>query len=257
MATRTARPARPDRVPASRKQGAGGTLLGIFIGLLLGLGLAAGVAYYLMGGRSAYQPQVTTNKDVREPARDAPKVAAADAAGDKAGDRPRFDFYKILPGGDEPKLQAGDGTAAADRKAADHPDRTLVEKAAEKSAGDKAAAQKATADRNAPAKAATAPIAIAAAAPDKVASADVPGRKPRLDDRYWLQAGSFTQQADAENLKAQLALSGLQAAVQTGMLDDKSVRYRVRLGPFDNSDELSRVKAELAQHGFEAAAIRY
>jgi hypothetical protein len=53
------------------------------------------------------------------------------------------------------------------------------------------------------------------------------------------------------------ALAGLQAAIQTGLLDDKSVRYRVRLGPYDNSDEIARVKTQLAQHGFEATAIRY
>lgn len=91
---------------------------------------------------------------------------------------------------------------------------------------------------------------------EKVASVE-PLKAARAGDRYWLQAGSFTDQADAENLKAQLALGGWQAAVQQGVLADKSVRYRVRLGPYDNSDELSRVKNQLAQRGYESAAIRY
>jgi cell division protein FtsN len=260
---RTTTAKRPTRVPPSRRQGAGGTLLGIFIGLLLGLGLAAGVAYYLMGGRSAYQPAVTTNKDVREPARDQPtKTAGTDKGADAAGERPRFDFYKILPGGDEPKIRAGDAGTTPDKKQPERPDKALVEKAAEKSASDKAASDKAAAQKQTGDKtAATKPVvplsATGAAQQEAVASADAAGRKPRSDDRYWLQAGSFSQQADAENLKAQLALAGLQAAVQTGLLDDKSVRYRVRLGPYDNSDEMARVKTQLAQHGFEATAIRY
>jgi cell division protein FtsN len=259
---RTTTNKRPAHVPPSRRQGAGGTLLGIFIGLLLGLGLAAGVAYYLMGGRSAYQPTVTTNKDVREPARDTPKVANADKPADAGGERPRFDFYKILPGGDEPKIRASDASATPDKKQPERPDKALVEKAAEKSASDKAASDKAAAQKQPGDKTTAAKPVVALPAPDTaqhetVANADAAGRQPRSDDRYWLQAGSFSQQADAENLKAQLALAGLQAAIQTGLLDDKSVRYRVRLGPYDNSDEIARVKTQLAQHGFEATAIRY
>ncbi|MBS0321373.1 MAG: SPOR domain-containing protein [Proteobacteria bacterium] len=257
MASTAQRPPRnrTSRSPAPRHSGAGGTLLGIFIGLLLGLGLAAAVAWYLMGGRSAYQAQVTTNRDVREPARDAPKGAPDKAADAKTADKPRFDFYKILPGGDEPKSRTADATPAA-RKPADAPDKASVEKAAEKSAADKAAQAKTPAAAVAPATGAATPSPATATAPAKVATAE-PGRAPRADDRYWLQVGSFTQAADAENLKAQLALMGLQAAVQTGILDDKTVRYRVRLGPYDNGDAIARVKAELTQHGIESTAIRY
>src|SRR5665213_728535 len=100
MATPTS-PAPRRRAP--RQRAAGGTLLGIFIGLVMGLALAAGAAFYLTGGRSVYQAQVqAAQKDAREPARDASKAAT----GDKASDKPRFDFYKILPGGEEPKIQA-------------------------------------------------------------------------------------------------------------------------------------------------------
>lgn len=240
--------ARADRAPAPRRAGTGGTLLGIFIGLLLGLGLAAGVAYLVMDGTSAYQAKVTNNKEVREPAREAPKVASTD----KAGERPRFDFYKILPGGDDPKIRA-DATQP-ERKPIERPDRAAAEKAAEKSASDRAAALKTPGDKATPKPAD--PALRPPTQPDKAAAVDAT-RKPRADDRYWLQVGSFSQQADAENLKAQIALSGMQAAVQTAMLDDKSVRFRVRLGPYDNSDELARVKGQLAQRGFEATAIRY
>ncbi|MEP7063187.1 MAG: SPOR domain-containing protein [Betaproteobacteria bacterium] len=211
-------------------------MLGIFIGLVMGLALAATAAFVLTGGRSPYQAQVAASKELRDPAREAAKVAASD----KAADKPRFDFYKILPGGEEPKIQP-------DKAAPVRPDRALGEKAAEKSAEAKAA--RSAEPTLASVKAADKPL-------DKVVGSE-PLKGAHAADRFWLQAGSFTDQADAENMKAQLALGGWQAAVQQGILADKSVRYRVRLGPYDNSDELSRVKNQLMQRGYESAAIRY
>ena len=214
------------RGPASRavagpRRGAGGTLLGIFIGLALGLALAAGVAWTLMGGR---QGVPSKSQDSAVASRD------AKAAKPETPEKPRFDFYKILPGGEEPKI-------AAEKKAAERPDRAVAEKAAAKTA-------------EAP-KSAERPSEKVAAAEPSAAKVAKPG------DRFWLQAGSFTQEADAENLKARLALAGWEAQVQSGTLPDKGVRYRVRLGPYDNPDELNRIKTQLAQRGFDAAVIKY
>ena len=57
-------------------------------------------------------------------------------------------------------------------------------------------------------------------------------------------------------MKAQLALSGIEATLQQATLPDKSVRYRIRLGPYDNVDEATRVKSDLAKRGFDATVIR-
>ena len=76
-------------------------------------------------------------------------------------------------------------------------------------------------------------------------------------ERFWLQAGSFAHEADAENLKARLALAGWEAAIQPASLPDKGMRFRVRLGPYDNTDELNRVKSELAKRGFDVAVIKF
>ena len=75
-------------------------------------------------------------------------------------------------------------------------------------------------------------------------------------DRYWLQAGAFSTEAEAENLKARLALSGWEATMQNVTLADKSTRFRVRLGPYDNADQLNRMKAELGARGFDASVIK-
>jgi len=82
-----------------------------------------------------------------------------------------------------------------------------------------------------------------------------PATKPA--ERFWLQAGSFTAEADAENLKARLAFAGWQANVQQGTLPDKGIRYRVRLGPYDNTDELNRIRNDLAKNGFDVAVIKF
>lgn len=200
----------------------GGTLLGVFIGIVVGLGMAASVAYYLMKNNPAL-PMPRLSRDAQESARDDAKVARND-------EKPRFDFYKILPGIEEPKVQAA---APGDRG-----DRAVVEQAKDH-ASDK-------------------PM-IAAVAPQKAAMPTDAAVKPaaRPVDRFWLQAGSFTTAPDAENLRARLALAGWEASVQQGALPDNTIRYRVRLGPYDNADELGRMKSELAKRGFDVAVIRY
>ena len=68
---------------------------------------------------------------------------------------------------------------------------------------------------------------------------------------YYLQAGSFQNEGDAEKLKAKLAFSGFEANIQTVTIPDKGVWHRVRLGPF-NSNEASKTVAALKQNGIIA-----
>ena len=90
-------------VPPSRS--GGGLILGIFIGLLLGLGIALGVAFYLNKTPIPFlgKPKPAATKDGKEaPTGPHKAVAGMPQSGGKAGDKPKFDFYKILPGGEEP-----------------------------------------------------------------------------------------------------------------------------------------------------------
>jgi cell division protein FtsN len=222
MTSRTDRqPQRPAdtkrRSPPLRRSGFGGTLVGIFIGVALGLALAAGVAFYLLKAGNPYLASSGSRETTtREGAKDTTKPARGETGG---AEKPRFDFYKILPGVEEPKVQP----KTVDRATSDRA-----------GAPDKAVAK--VEERPAP-------------------SAD---KAVKAAERYWLQAGAFGSEADAENLKARLAFAGWEAAVQSANLPDKGgVRYRVRLGPYDNTDELNRVKGELAKRGFDVAVIKF
>ena len=61
---------------------------------------------------------------------------------------------------------------------------------------------------------------------------------------YVLQAGSFGAAADAEKLKASLALLGIESRVQKVAIDD-DVYHRVRIGPITDLDKLNRIRRQL------------
>ena len=73
--------------------------------------------------------------------------------------------------------------------------------------------------------------------------------------RYMLQAGSFERNADAENLKARIAMSGEPARVEEAEVNGKTM-YRVRLGPYDNAQSASAVQSALQNQGINANKIK-
>src|SRR6266571_3013196 len=91
----------------ARQAGRGSTLLGIFFGLVFGLLIAAAVAFFL--GRSGLTSPLQAPGAAKDPARTAKGDLGAQGT---ASDKPRFDFYKILPGSEEPK-------SSVDRRAID------------------------------------------------------------------------------------------------------------------------------------------
>ena len=181
--------------------------VGILIGLLVGLCIALGVALYInKGANPFFQKQKSTEKFAEksaEPKREAPAAETsketskpASPAGDKHANngevKPRFDFYKILPGTEE---------AVTDKEF-------------------KRAAPAAT------------------------------------KEVYFLQVAAFRSPSDADNLKARLALAGIEAQIQTATLPDGQVWHRVRVGPFSNQDELSKSRAALKENKLEANLIK-
>lgn len=179
------------------KNSAGGSLLvGILIGLVLGLGIALGVAWYLYKSPTPFIGRGVAGKEEKSKT-GGPDAARSDEKSAKTGDgKPRFDFYKILPGSEEP---------VTDQQLKDAQQRSSTAQAKE---------------------------------------------------AFFLQVGSFQNAPDADNLKAKLALLGVESVIQTTSLPDKGIWHRVRVGPYTAIDDLNRVRDNLKQNGLETTLIK-
>lgn len=74
--------------------------------------------------------------------------------------------------------------------------------------------------------------------------------------RYILQAGSFASFADADQLKARLALQGLQAHIEKVTIEGKGEYHRVRLGPYRSLNDLDAVNRQLSKLGIKTLRLR-
>ena len=128
-----------------------------------------------------------------------------DKVGSRNGEKPRFEFYKILPGSEE--------AAPAAKPAEDKP-------------------------------------ADAKAGEGKAKDAKAPA------EPLYLQVGAFQKSSDADNLKARLALIGMDAAVLEVEVPDKGKIYRVRVGPFSSVDEMNRARKQLSDNGVQTAPVK-
>lgn len=93
--------------------------------------------------------------------------------------------------------------------------------------------------------------------PERGARAKQP--KPERADagvRYVLQAGSFASFEDADQLKARIALQGLQAHIQRVAIEGKGEFHRVRLGPYEKLEELDAANQQLSKIGIKALRLR-
>ena len=71
------------------------------------------------------------------------------------------------------------------------------------------------------------------------------------DQAYILQVGSFKQVAAAEQVKAQLALLGVNAGIQRVVIDGQDIRYRVRAGPYTDQQTLDNERRRLQENNME------
>ena len=86
-------------------------------------------------------------------------------------------------------------------------------------------------------------------------SQDIEKQAVERPGNYVLQAGSFTQYADADRRRAQLALQGIESRIQRVSIDDKTY-HRVRIGPTRDLDELNILRDRLRQAKIDVLRIR-
>ena len=67
--------------------------------------------------------------------------------------------------------------------------------------------------------------------------------------KFFLQAGSFPKQADADRVRAQIILLGQAVTVESGTVKE-ATWYRVLVGPFSNREQLTVAQKQLAGAGF-------
>jgi len=72
---------------------------------------------------------------------------------------------------------------------------------------------------------------------------------------YVLQAGSYKNFADADRIRAQLALQGIESKVQKVSVDNDTW-HRIRIGPISNLDDLNRMRQVLRKADVDVLVIR-
>jgi len=144
-----------------------------------------------------------------------PGIAASSAASSAS----QFDFYKVLP------------------------EKEVVIPNAELSAMAKAEQQQAAAANN------TSTVTPAAAGTNAATATAA------SEGSYVLQVGAYPDAAAADAKKAELALQGFTAHVQTISLDGKTWN-RVRLGPFATATQLQTMQKKLQAAGVQAMPMK-
>ena len=98
----------------------------------------------------------------------------------------------------------------------------------------------------------------AAALPGQTA-AKSPVAKPAADAGkpvYYLQAGAFANEAEAEKLKASLIIDGMEVTVLAVTTPEKILLHKVRVGPYQGADEMNRARAKLQLKGIASTPVR-
>lgn len=214
--------ARRGKTQARRQKSHG---ISIWAWLLIGLGVGA-LAYF------GYQQYLNYKKPIND-SLPTPQLGADEPSSEKPTEPPAsgmkdgvldtdYSFYDVLPTQETVDVEADPEAAASEKDAVASTTPDVAENTIE-------------------------PITEKVIEPTKILESD--------NAKYMLQAGSFERSADAENLKARIALSGEPARVEEAQVNGKTM-YRVRLGPYENTQAASAAQSALASQGINANRIK-
>ncbi|MBF8291830.1 MAG: hypothetical protein HW417_512 [Steroidobacteraceae bacterium] len=84
---------------------------------------------------------------------------------------------------------------------------------------------------------------------------DLPAALVEKAGSYVLQAGSYREFNEADRVRAQLALQGIESKVQRVSVDNDTW-HRVRIGPITDLKELNRIRDRLREADMDVLVIR-
>ncbi len=226
----------------------GGFFLGMIVGMLIGLALALGVAVYITKVPLPFidkVPQRTAEQD------------AAEAEHNKNWD-PNSPLYGKNPAKPravpQPVVDEAASAAAA----------VASEGAAALGGAEPApvAAPAPALPPSAPAKAASVGAKSASSAtagarnPAAILSGDAVSTTSGSDPlSYYVQAGAYGNQAEAEQQRAKLVLMDMESRIIEREVNGRTM-YRVRIGPFAQRELAEEIRAKLSTNGVESALVR-
>jgi cell division protein FtsN len=210
-----------------KKQQKGGTIIGFIVGVIVGLGAALAVAVYV-----TKVPVPFLNKGGGRGV----DMDAAESQKNKNWD-PNAPLYGRNPA--RPPAPVVAAPASAPTPAA------APEVRAAASASKPAASKPETKAETKPGADPLGDLAVAKAA--------ATGNVDPFD--YFVQAGAFRTQPDADAQRAKLAMLGWEARVSEREQNGRAV-FRVRVGPFTKRDDAERIKEKLDGAGVDSALVR-
>lgn len=200
-------------------------LLGVAVGLLVGLFIAF-LVFIKMQNNTPPSPVVLqapvpadTAEDVRDVRKEPDKATFKAPEPEPKG--PRFEFYDLLP---EMEVVVPDTPES-------------------------------------PPPAPATPPSAASAQPDTARTAqqaEPAPQQPTTGEKevFYIQVASVQNAKQADSLRAELALLGLETTIQTVTIDNARTFHRVRVGPYTDLERLNNARRTLNQRGHAGKVVR-
>ncbi|QLG88934.1 SPOR domain-containing protein [Chitinibacter bivalviorum] len=221
-----------NRSSNNNKSGGGSLFTGLLVGLFIGIAIAVAFALFLNRSGNPFGKDKTTPNDMLA---SSPETATA---------APEI----LHPGNGKESVAVVTTAPVASKTAASKP-------VAANASEDRFDFYKMLPEVNESPKAAPKEVAVASAVvkpkPSASATATAEAAKPG-----WIQAGAFQNENDADNMKAKLALIGVESRIQTTEVPEKGVWHRVRIGPFANPAELEKTRSLLKTNGIDSSVVK-
>ena len=207
---------RKSRSSGNRKKSGGGTLIGLFLGLVIGVVAAAGVVWYINKSPTPFadkgqRPPTAIPADgnggsapapLALPGKPGDTVPAPTATDDG---KPRFDFYKILPGNADaiPDPASADPNQSAQKQS----DAEKEKQAKEGALKEPVYLQTGSFQNAADADNQTAKLALM--------GAEASVQQVMLQDKVWyrVRLGPFKKQDEVNSMRAELSSQGIEANI--------------------------------------------